>query len=242
MDKVMRFRTRVVLYLLLAWSPLAAVAEEWVIAPKVSLLHKDTEFTDQAGNVDVAMPVSTAELGITVARNKFYGSFSYDRSINSGYEFDDGRELHMSRQDVTLTGGYTISSSFSVFAGLKNGVSDITLLEVTTSTFSDLLIQDSGVFLGLSYQHSLGENIALSTSLAYANMAGNVKRGGTSATAFDIDGDTAGLSLNAGLSMAMESNQVLAFGFKAHRYEFTSSQIDFDQNFNMLYLSLSFYR
>ncbi len=70
-------------------------------------------------------------------------------------------------------------------------------------------------------------------------MSGSIKSGGTGvAVGTEIDGTTKGASYNLSANWAARIDQVLQFGFKANRYSFSSDDLDYDQDFDIVYVSL----
>ncbi|MDH5632643.1 MAG: hypothetical protein OEZ10_06555 [Gammaproteobacteria bacterium] len=219
----------------------AEQGESWVFVPKVSASKKQMEFIDKTGSVDVGITTVTAELAFTAAYKQFYMSLSADESVNSTYELEAERELQSSRQDYALTFGYNIAG-FNIFAGYKDGQSEISSKEIFTGELTDLTFRDNGPFLGFSYGYQMDKYGSIGANVAYAAMAGQLIRGSSvSPFILNLDGDTSGVSYGLYWSVPVNDSQVFSANLKSHRYQFSSDLIDYEQNFDILSLSLSSY-
>jgi hypothetical protein len=233
------FKLLLIMVIPAAWHTTANAADTWTFSPKVAIYEKNASFTDKTGDIDIDIGLATAELGFTVSRDKFYLSLAYDRSLNSGYSFDEGRELNMARYDYALTAGYIVASWFNVFLGAKDGLSSVTSYDLATDSYKDQRFQDTGAFLGFGFNYAVNDMIGFSGSLAYASMSGTIELGGTGfTTGVEIDGTTRGTSYNLSANWTVRPDQVLQLGYKANRYSFEGDDLEYDQNFDMVYVSV----
>lgn len=217
--------------------------EKWSFVPRIAVQEKNASFTSSANSdVDIDIDITTAEFGLTLQRGDFYGTLTYDRSLNAGYSFGEGREVNMQRADYALTFGYSIIPEFNAFLGIKDGVSEVTSYNVTTATYRDLVFQDQGAFAGVGFSYNFKKYGIVAGSIAYASMNGRVDIGGTGVSkVITTDGTTKGASYSLGWNWPVRQDQVLSIGVKANRYDFVSDDLEYEQNFDIVYFSLSNY-
>lgn len=218
----------------------AAESAKFTLIPKVAVYKKSTQFIDAKNSFEINININTAEFALAALYGDFYGLISYDTSFNAASEVDEGRELTATREDYAVNIGYKLAYGFDIFVGYKDGQSNVTSRVIGSSDVRELVFRDNGAFAGISFSQALGKYGSFSLGAAYAAMAGQLKRGGSIPGDYlDITGDTTGLGLSAIWSIPVSDNQVLSAGYKSHRYNFTSDQIEYEQNFDMITIGVS---
>ncbi len=219
---------------------LAAESTKLTFIPKVGVYNKSTQFIEARNTFELNINIKTAEFALATLYGNFYGLLSYDTSINAASEVDEGRQLTANREDYVINFGYKLPYGFDIFAGYKDGQSNVTSRILGSSDVKEFVFRDNGPFVGISFTQSLNKYGNLSLSTAYASMRGRVKRGGSiPGGSLDITGDTTGLGLSLIWSIPVTDNQIFSAGFKTHRYDFTSDNIEYEQNFDMITLGVA---
>lgn len=189
----------------------------------------------------IVFPVASITAGLA------YRRFSYVLNV-SGSLSDAGiseeEQLgHGSRRDIDLTIGYQLNKSVSVFAGYKDGVSKLSLLNrdpLAVSGNGNERYQQQGLYFGGSFNWAFKNAGKLSYSLAYAQLdARNVFVADeifvpTPGEVFEFDdidgsnkGTSSGFSSTISWTMPIKGNLLFRSRLKVNRYD---QDISFEGN------------
>jgi hypothetical protein len=169
----------------------------------------------------------TINPNIAVGYGSLYASLAYDKSISAdpgvGRDGTSASLLDFSRTDTTLTLGYRLNQSFSVFAGYAKGVNEF--VETTTSggllKVKKINYTEKGPFAGIAYTNTFGDKGALGLSLAYAKLDGElsiITFGPPQADQLST-GDNTGLSYGITWSGTLTGSLGYRVGIKHTQYE-----------------------
>ena len=159
----------------------------------------------------------------------FYASLSYDKSISAdpGIGSDNNGAaatlLDFSRIDTTLTFGYRLNQSFSIFAGYTKGANEFTETSVNTVlVVKEINYTEKGPFAGVAYTSTFGDKGTLGLSLGYAKLDGELKivtHGGPAKPDQISKGDNTGLSYSVTWSGPLTGSMNYRAGLKGTRYK-----------------------
>jgi hypothetical protein len=165
---------------------------------------------------------------IVLSYKSFYAGVAYDKALSAGSGSDDvqgptgpvASTLDFSRADSTLTAGYRLNPSLSVFVGFANGTSTFTQTTFdTTITVIRTTYAETGPFVGVAYTSAFGDKGSLGLSVAYARLNGElhtITRPGS--ILFDANGNASGLSYGVTWSGSLTGSLGYHVGVKATRY------------------------
>ena len=175
--------------------------------------------------------------GVSYGRYSFLANyaFSFDEADVSEEDFIGTAD----RTDLDLILAYQINSEFSVFAGYKNGETELESIsrEDENGPTRDESFKQDGLFVGASYTWAFKEAGRLSLSLAYADLDadnefvsdGDGADPGEAPEFDDITGKTSGsstgYSLNLTYSLPLQGNWLYRTKLRINRYE---QDIDFE--------------
>lgn len=127
-----------------------------------------TELTfDEKLDADVAFNTLTATGA--VSRGKFYSSLAVSGSPATENISEEDEIGTAKRSDIDLTIGYRPDASWSVFGGYRAGSTDIDFTVRDTTINQSEFYRENGLFVGVSYSHSLGRSGNLSVSAAFSH-------------------------------------------------------------------------
>jgi hypothetical protein len=187
---------------------------------------------------------------IALGYKSFYASVTYDKALSAGTGSDEvqgttgpvASTLDFSRADSTLTLGYRLNPSWSVFAGLTNGTSTFTQTTFdTTITVTRTTYAEKGPFVGVAYTRAFGDKGSLGLSVAYARLDGElhtITRPGS--ILFDATGNTSGLSYGVTWSGSLTGSLGYHVGVKATRYTM-HDRIDITERYTNIFVGVSNY-
>ena len=239
------------------------------VVANVAINYKSLEFA--IVNTEFTPRLTTLDIGVTVASGGFYGTLNYDQSIKDAYVYDyttsspgggtgDDTVMAVSRDDLRLTLGYSITPAIVLFGGYMEGTTDVFRIgnygaisspdptEREPDRFNgEGSITMNGPFLGIGYTVSAGSKGALSFSLAYADMGGEFFYN-EGANRMRVDGETTGFSYGINWTGPMGDNASYNIGLRSNRYKFkvtetltTTDNFDHDQNYTMFVVGVSRY-
>ena len=145
---------------------------------------------------------TTLNLGLTGLYKRYYMTFEHERSIQDAIESNGTGLVFFSRQDTSLTFGYSLATNMSIFTGYREGeTTDYYSAQANTSFGTE----SSGLYLGGSYSYSNKKYGTFGASLAIAQLTGSISleepfvETGQFNPAFpppdSVDGDAVGYSL-----------------------------------------------
>jgi hypothetical protein len=176
----------------------------------------------------------TLSPNIGVAYKSFYATASVEQSIQSPTQVGtegNGTTANLqefSRSESTLSFGYRLAPSFSVFGGFtKTGIDVVeTTTESNNLKAKQITYVEHGPFVGASYNKSFGDKGTLAVSVAYAALDSRIKfvdhPGGVDLEQTQ-DGDNTGLSYGLTWSGSLTGSLGYRLGLKAVRYEMESA-------------------
>jgi len=250
--------------LLLITFSVSASAESVQVVGSVDVNFKNLTFNP--GGTTTTTPLTTINPNLIFAYKRWYGSISYDGALADGtismMDNSFAQTLSISRSDLILTGGYRLSSNFSVFGGLLGG--NIKALQsgprkngtVLYWTVSDISYGETGPFVGGAYTIPVGKKSSLNFSVAYANMQGSLsmdtkstETGGTGGSGIGTlttsnSSETFGVSgLSYGVTLTGEMNQTMSYrtGIKATSYEGNSSSSTIKEAYTSFFFGVTNY-
>lgn len=169
----------------------AAYASEWNVVPTLDLAFKHTNFDFSVGQGSGFSDHNFTALAPSVAigYGSFYALLYYDFTINPSQVSEAGTlsspvfsSREYSRDEMSLTFGYSIVPWASVFAGLIEGRSDFFAASFDSSNPANAVtalsafdFTETGYYLGGSLVKTFGDRGSLSFSAAYGNMDGELE-------------------------------------------------------------------
>lgn len=187
-------------------------------------------------------------MALSASFGAVYTSLGLERSIQDDVRTDGAGLLFYSREDTSLTAGYNIGSSMTLFAGV---------IQSLTTTFynnpnSQGDIKSFGAFAGGGFNHRLGSGSVLGLSIAVAKLSGEVTLNepfvdrSIFPPAIDapqnIDGSAVGLSYVASWTASITKSTSYNVLVKLHRYTFDDQVvfggIDLSYNENVSTLAI----
>lgn len=260
-------------FLALLSQPALAGDDEISIVGGVAYNLKSSEFT--VGNKPFTPEFTTLDWSLIAAYKSFYVKGSFDQSIkdhiqinntpgNSGQPDNSG--LILGREDISITLGYRVLDSLSLFAGYTSGeTSGITTGSINAQGGGVVTFQTTGIsfkqegsFIGASYSYFLQDSGSFSFSMAYANLDGDIvfnnsetdlTTGTTTISVNNITGTSTGASYAITWTDQFSEDMLYNIALKSVRYKFDGpapvapdfEDNDFDDNYNILSIGFSKY-
>lgn len=112
----------------------------------------------------------------SVARGNAYASITWADTLSDAEISEEDETGEASRQDLDLTLGYRLTDAWTVFAGYKDGRTDLNLRVRDSDIRQNERYAEDGVFAGVSYTLNL-EKLAgtINFSLAYVRLDTDLK-------------------------------------------------------------------
>lgn len=220
-----------VLILLLQSLPRASVAESVTLHKIAGYEMGYGTFTfDQKLDHKIVFPVANITAGLA------YKRFSYILNVSGSLSDADISEEeqvgHGSRRDIDLTVGYQLNKMYSVFAGYKDGLTKLTLINriATVPGGGNERYQQQGFYTGVNINWAFKNAGKLGFSLAYAQLdATNVfvqDEPYDPLDAFEFDdvsgnnkGVSSGFSYSLSWSMPLKGHLLFRSRLKVNAYE-----------------------
>jgi hypothetical protein len=174
---------------------------------------------------------------VTIATGRFYTSLGYDKAISLDPKarsqtrggVSRASTLTFSRSDATLTFGYRVGESISLFAGWVRGEnSGVSTAEASGGGIdvTDINYTETGPFAGIAYTHGFGDKGSLGFTLAYAKLDGELSTtrdytGGVEKQ--NSSGDTTGYSASLTWTGSLTGSLAYRVGLKALSYKMPES-------------------
>jgi len=117
--------------------------------------------------LDADTSFNTYTLFGSLGFNKAYASLSFADSIDSKNVSEEDELGQASRRDTDFTLGYRLTGSWTVFAGYKQGETDIDFQIRDTDLNQSEYYREEGIFVGASYTYRFKRAGNLSATLAY---------------------------------------------------------------------------
>lgn len=223
-------------------------AEDWSFSGGFGFKYQTVDFA--VANTEFKPLFVSNTLNIAASRDRIYINFEHDISVKDHQELEFGPNeilfIGMGRSDTNLTFGYLLNDSASIFMGYKQATLDVKLNSVIEPSggapvptpppyvgnqprAQDVEFSDKGLYVGASYTHNVGETGALSYSVAYADLDGEVS---IMSAEYDvttntilrnftkIDGSTSGISWGIVWTDGFAENVAYNIALKMNLYEF----------------------
>jgi hypothetical protein len=222
--------------------------EDVSVIGEVATSNKQIDFytTDGGSGAKIrfAADILTLDYAGTVIYRNFYSRVKISQTIK-----DDSVIINtvvmMERTDQDFTLGYFLGGGVSVFAGYKHGVFEAFVTGDQASDAMRARFIDNGAFAGVGYSFPVGKG-AMSLSLAYADMDGEIEIKST--TSEITTGDTTGYSFSLNWNTPITETTNFVFGLNSTRYDFDDQDLviggyDFstEQSFDSVSLGLVHY-
>jgi hypothetical protein len=208
----------------------------------MELIIRDRQFTPE---------FTSLALSLTGGIGNFYLTFNHDQSIKDDIEADSAGLIFYSRRDSSLALSYVLSRQWRLSAGYRAGETE-SFYTVSNDEFGT---SEEGFFVGGNFSYSFGKKGTASTSLAIAQLDGEVslREPFVDTSAFvvgspppqNIEGDALGYSFGLAWTDLITERTRYSVGLRIHRYDFEDTQVyggldlSYQLNFNSLYFGLT---
>ncbi|GMR18310.1 MAG: hypothetical protein BMS9Abin33_0717 [Gammaproteobacteria bacterium] len=246
MNKI-RYRIYLIALLLMAPITVPVQAEDnstvillqFDIAEKsIEHLYKGIEPGGNKSDAKFSGNLSSAIYGIGIAKNRFYANLSLEQTLRSdnSYKPETGGFLDISRNDQSLTLGYSVSKMATLFLGYKRGATLASGLSVDPdniipATPNSLEFVEIGPYIGGNINFSINDTNLIGLSLAYADMDGEInnkidKAGGAGSGPASAEGTADGFSLGLKWTRTVSAQTNLNIGLKFYRYKTKATDLN----------------
>ncbi len=192
-------------------------------------------------------------LGLLLSGNidRFNLTLAYDKSIDDDIESDPSGLIFYSRQDTSLELSYLAARQLRISIGYRTGETESYYSAAPSDSFGT---SEKGYFIRGNYEYGFGKKGTLSTSLAIAQLEGEVslREPFVDTSAFvvgppppkNIEGDALGYSFGLRWTGPISDETYYTLGWKLHRYEFDDAvvygglDLSYEQNFDIYSLGL----
>jgi hypothetical protein len=235
-----RYRTYLIALLLAApiTVPVQAEDDSAVILLQFDVAEKNIEHTYKGlepggikSDAKFSGSLSSAIYGIGIGKNRFYANLSLEQTLRSdtSYKPETQGFLDISRNDQSLTLGYSLSKMATLFLGYKRGATLASGLSVDTgggdpATPNSLEFVEIGPYIGGNINLSINDTNTIGLNLAYADMDGEInnkisKIGGAGSGPASAEGTADGFSLGLKWTRMVSAQANLNIGLKFYRYK-----------------------
>ncbi len=244
MNKI-RYRTCLIALLLTApiTVPVQAENDSAVVLLQFDIAEKSIEHAykgiETDGNISDAKfsgNLSSAIYGIGIGKNRFYANLSLEQTLRSDTNYRPGTEgfLDISRNDQSLTLGYSLSKMATLFIGYKRGATLVSGLSVDTggsASPNSLEFVEIGPYIGGNINFFVNDANTLGLNLAYADMDGEInneidKTGGSNSGPASAKGTADGFSLGLKWTRTVSAQANLNIGLKFYRYKTKATDLN----------------
>jgi hypothetical protein len=260
--------SRIALALLLGAPACALAQQELALSTSVDLNYKRMTLEQSNGLASVVYKPDLWTLNVSpsLAYRGFFLSIGLERSLGDASTHtrqqatavlpDFFIDARVQRSENTITLGYGVTPSISVFAGWLRNTTEMwstgTSLSAAYVVTGASTYTENGPYLGVGYAHRFDNRGTLSTSLAYTFAKGHADAqaiataGGASLySESSADGDVRGTSLGASWSAPLTGSLYYRLGVKVTRYRFTFQTSGYDttakQNYNAFIIGVANY-
>lgn len=222
------------------------------IIGEVSTSNKNIEFTTTDGStgnkVTFAPDIISLDYAGTVVYGDVYARYKISQTLKDDKAIQNSI-ITMERSDQDLTIGQFLSAGVSLFIGYKTGEFQAVVAEDTAATNPTMRVKfvDEGGFAGIGYSTTVGKG-ALSISLAYADMDGEMTIKTSTGDVQGTTGETTGTSVSINWSTQISESTNFILGLNTTRYDMEDKDLgigglDFstEQKFDSVSLGLSHY-
>ncbi|MEM7017921.1 MAG: hypothetical protein AAF512_11375 [Pseudomonadota bacterium] len=205
-------------------------SSDWVVTPELSVSFRNFEYS--ADTTDIDGDIFSLRFGASVAYKNYYLDITGETNLGSGDT--NITDVDFDRQDATLTFGYGLSETISIFLGYKHG--ETTIQAPADVVGSKITLTGNGFFAGAGGVWPVKDLGAFSFSAAFAVMDASYNQPPTF-------GKTSGDATGTSLSLAWNGviNRHFLYHVTIHRhdyfYEDFGEQLTFDISENVLSLS-----
>lgn len=229
----------------------------------------------QIGSRESRAQFTSMDASWSVINGNWFASMNLEQSLKDGLQFynedilqngskigyANGVIIH-TRTDASLTVGYRLFASTSLFAGYREGQTESYLSAIRKDNSavegisSHGKIKSRGMFAGLSVSHRFAGSSSLSASVAVAKLTGSASLAEpyVDTTSFqsdpsfpsDVKGDAVGFSYVMTWSNPISDRASLNLKAKIHRYHFEDQKVykgvdlSYNENFTTSLLELTY--
>ena len=214
----------------------AAEADEgsFTVVPAVDLAFKNSRYSFPAIDVDIKFKASYTTLvpSLTIGYGSFYGVANYDFTVAESVKIVTGsasdpsfNTIDYSRKDASLTLGYRLHPSVSLFAGYTQGKGTVLISGYDPSgPFGATRIYNAnGFYAGVGLGYAITEKGSVSLSAAYGSLNGLLS-GANWSSNFEIDSKAPGYSVNLAWNHAATATTSYRVGIKYTAYTFEGKE------------------
>ncbi len=235
----MRIRRYVVAVSLIVLSVQSnAESDAITVSPTLDLSYKRLQYTFLGGKFPTAILLSVSPT-LNIGRGRWYVSLSHELPIES---YEDtrlrtiGSDLYIlddkfEQVTSTLTVGYRISESWSVFGGYLKSRHEYSTADSSTTvgiapSLSRYILEDDGVFVGAGYLFRTGGKSSISLSLAYGDLDSQLKVFTNQTTLSDRKTSSDGYSMSIVWSAPVTESLSLRAGARYTDYKMSGTPIN----------------
>ena len=215
----------------------AAEADEgsFTVVPAIDLAFKNSRFSFPTNGPDMVFKASYTTLvpSLTIGYGSFYGVANYDFTVTESEEFVTGsasnpsfNTIDYSRKDASLTLGYRLHPSVSLFAGYTQGRGTMLVFGYDPSgPFGATRIYNAnGFYAGVGLGYAITEKGSVSLSAAYGSLNGLLSGANESSSA-EIESKAPGYSVNLAWNHAATATTSYRVGIKYTAYTFEGKEL-----------------
>lgn len=206
---------RFYLFIFLLISTALTQAEEKIkLTPKVYTAYRDFDYS--AGITGVQGQVFSLGLGLTSTYKRFYTHIFTERNLSPTQERTTNlvaNTIHFERKDSSISLGYALNSTISVFTGYKMGETAITALDGSDLQGNFIRLSAKGGFIGAGAGFPINKGI-LSFSAGFAWMQATYKQSNEAST----KGNATGASLSIHWQAPITDKLAYEVGLFRHSY------------------------
>ncbi len=153
--------------LVLMTTPVRAAEEagvEWDIVGGVGLGVTELKFTEK---LDADPSFNTYQFFGSIGYDKAYATLNYADTLSDENVSEEDEIGEASRKDIDLTFGYRLTDHWTVFAGYKDGETELDLRVRDTDIVQNEYYREDGWYAGVSRAFRLGRAGTINLSAAY---------------------------------------------------------------------------
>ena len=195
-----------------------ATANELNLYPEIGVGWRNYDYQVNSKVFDTNFP--SIKFGLTGAYGKLFSNISFETNLSTGSsqvssKFQTlGDTAEIKRDDLSVTIGYKVWDSLSIFSGYKYGNSDIDIASLSLNSQNSFEIIANGFFTGVSYALNIGPgNIGIKGSYAWIDSELDTNN-------VDYDGEGNGYNVGAKWIAPLAGKVFYSVDIDYHSYEY----------------------
>lgn len=212
-----------------------AQTDSFTVVPAIDLAFKTNRYSFPSTGPDFVFKSSFTTLvpSVTFAYGSIYTSVNYDFTIADTERFLTGTNadpeftiVNYGRRDAAVTLGYRLLPTVNIFTGYTQGKGTMLISSTVgtgTSSYATRIYNESGFYVGASYNYAFSDRGALNLSAAYGFLDGRLT-GKDDRNVEDIVSKAPGYSINLAWNQAVSKTLSYRIGIKYTSYTFEGKE------------------